>query len=155
MAPISLPCVMGAEVCTFKTMELEFEHANKLLDTHMRFAHEGGSGPSHVERNKPEKFPRPSLEADSTLEAWEDFVATWAQYREEYNLSGKGLIRQLHACCSTDLKTSLSRLTCGKQFEQKETDLMALMKELAVRHQNSAVHVQEFLGLTQQADEGV
>ena len=29
------------------------------------------------------------------------------------------------------------------------------MKQLAVRHQNPAVHVQEFLGLTQQADEGV
>ena len=82
-------------------------------------------------------------------------MATWAQYKEEYNLSGKGLIRQLHACCSTDLKTSLSRLTCGKQFDQEEKALMALMKQLAVRHQNPAVHVQEFLGLTQQADEGV
>ena len=54
-----------------------------------------------------------------------------------------------------DLKTSLSRLTCGKQFEQSEADLTLLMKQLAVRHQNPAVHVQEFLGLTQQADEGV
>ena len=111
MAPVSLPCVMGTEVCSFKTKELEYEYANEQLGTHMKFAHGGGSGTSHVERNKPEKFPRPSLEADSTSEAWEDFVATWAQYREEYNLSGKGLIRQLHACCSTDLKTSLSRLT--------------------------------------------
>ena len=50
-------------------------------------------GPN-VERNKPEKFPRPNLETDSTLEAWEDFEATWAQYKEEYNLSGKGLQNQ-------------------------------------------------------------
>ena len=160
MAPVSLPCVTGAEVCSFKTLELEFEHYNTLLVQHLKLhqelrAHEGGSGPLNAERSKPEKFPRPNLETDSTLEAWEDFEATWAQYKEEYNLSGKGLIRQLHACCSTDLKTSLSRLTCGKQFEQTETDLMALMKQLAVRHQNPAVHVQEFLGLTQQADEGV
>ena len=61
----------------------------------------------------------------------------------------------LHACCSTDLKTRLSRLTCGKQFEQNEKELMTLMNQFAVRHQNPAVHVQEFLGLTQQADEGV
>ena len=118
MAPISLPCVMGAEVCKFKTTELEYEHANEQLGTHMRFAHGGGNEGSHVDRNKPEKFPRPSLEADSTSEAWEDFMVTWAQYKEEYNLTGKALIRQLHACCSIDLKTSLSRLTCGKQFEQ-------------------------------------
>ena len=98
------------------------------LGMHMKFAHGGGSGPSHGERNKPEKFPRPSLEVDSTSEAWEDFGATWTQHKEEYNLSGKELIRKLHACCSTDLKTSLSRLTCGKQFEQTEKDLMELMK---------------------------
>ena len=83
MAPISLPCVMGAEVCKFKTTELEYEHANEQLGTHMKFVHGGGSEPSHVGGNKPEKFPRPSIEADSTLEAWEDFEATWAQYREE------------------------------------------------------------------------
>ena len=84
---------MRAEVCKFKTTELEYEHANEQLVRHERLAHGGGSGPSYVEGNKPEKFPRPSLEADSTSEAWEDFVATWAQYKEEYNLSGKGLIR--------------------------------------------------------------
>ena len=130
MAPVSLPCVLGAEVCSFKTIELEFEQSNTLLGLlaeHGKLAHSGGSVPLHVERNKPEKFPRPSLEADSTSEAWEDFTATWAQYKEEYNLTGKGLIRQLHACCSTDLKTSLSRLTCGKQFEQTETNIMTLM----------------------------
>ena len=53
MAPISLPCVMGAEVCKFKTTELEYEHANEQLGTHMRFAHGGGSGPPHIERNIP------------------------------------------------------------------------------------------------------
>ena len=146
---------MGVGVCSFKTMELEYEQANEQLGTHMKFAHNEGVGQYSNEKNKPEKFPRPSLEADSTTEAWEDFEATWAQYKEEYNLSGKGLIRQLHACCSTELKTSLSRITCGKQFEQTEPSLMKLMKQLAVRHQNPAVHVQEFLGLTQQADEGV
>ena len=155
MAPVSLPCVMGAAVCSFKTMELEYEQANEQLGTHMKFAHNEGAGQYSNEKNKPEKFPRPSLEADSTTEAWEDFEATWAQYKEEYNLSGKGLIRQLYACCSTELKTSLSRITCGKQFEQTEPSLMKLMKPLAVRHQNPAVHVQEFLGLTQQADEGI
>ena len=155
MAPVSLPCVMGTDTCNFKTTELDYEHANKQLESHMRFAHGNQGGTQHNDKNKPEKFPRPSIETDSTTEVWEDFEATWKQYKEEYNLSGRGLIRQLHACCSTDLKTSLSRLMCGKQFEQTEDNLLKLMKQLAVRHQNPAVHVQEFLGLTQQADEGV
>ena len=33
--------------------------------------------------------------------------------------------------------------------------LLKLIKQLAVRYQNPAVHVQEFLGLSQQQDEGV
>ena len=105
MAPVSLTCTMGTD-CGFKTMELEFVQATTMLEMHMKYAHGGASGTSNGDRNKPEKFPRPTLEADSTSEAWEDFQATWSQYKEEYSLSGKALIRQLHACCATDLKTS-------------------------------------------------
>ena len=146
---------VASGVCSFKTVELEYEHANELLGTHMIFAHNEVVELPHSEKNKPEKFPLPSIEGDSTSEAWQDFVATWNQCKEEYNLYGKGLIRQLQACCSTDLKTSLTILMCRRQFEQTETNLMMLMKQLAVRHKNPAVHVQEFLSLTQQADKGV
>ena len=114
MAPVSLTCVVGTE-CTFSTQEMELEVAKDLLDMHMKYTHgEGANGNTNGEKKKPEKFPSPMLEADSTSEAWEDFQATWIQYKEEYGLTGTGLIRQLHACCSTDLKTSLSRSTCGK-----------------------------------------
>ena len=41
MAPVHLPCAMGTE-CSFTTMELEYEKANKQLVTHMQFAHRGG-----------------------------------------------------------------------------------------------------------------
>ena len=52
MAPVSLPCAMGTEVCSFKTMELEYEHANEQLGTHMKFAHNEGVGLPHSEKNK-------------------------------------------------------------------------------------------------------
>lgn len=39
----------------------------------------GKTGTTTGEREKPDEFPRPMLEADSTLEAWEDFQATWYQ----------------------------------------------------------------------------
>ena len=42
MAPVSLPCVLGAEVCSFKTIELEFENSNTLLVEHGKLAHRGG-----------------------------------------------------------------------------------------------------------------
>ena len=59
------------------------------------------------------------------------------------------------AAVTNELRQSLSRTTGGKQFEKTEVELLALMKQLAVRYQNPAVHVQEFLSLSQSQDEGV
>ena len=85
--------------------------------------------------NKPEKFPRPKIKLDSTAKDWEQFTVTWTQYKQEYNLAGAGLIRQLIACCSEEMRQSLSRLTGGKQFDLSETQLLAHMKNIAVRYQ--------------------
>ena len=60
--------MMGTEVCSFKTIELEYVQSNDQLGTHMKLAHNEGLGPPKNEKNKPEKFPRPSIEADSTTE---------------------------------------------------------------------------------------
>ena len=82
-------------------------------------------------------------------------MVTWEQYKEEYELEGPQLIRQLYACCSVEMKTSLSRITSGQQFKKTEKELLELMRQLAVRYQNPMVHVQEFLCQTQNQDEGV
>ena len=77
------------------------------------------------------------------------------QYKEEYSLAGPALIRQLYACCADELKQGLSRSTGGGQFSLTESNLLKLMRQLAVRYQNPAVHVQEFLSMSQQQDEPV
>ena len=87
--------------------------------------------------NKPEKFPRPKIKLDSTAKDWEQFTVTWTQYKQEYNLAGAGLIRQLIACCSEKMKQEFSRLTGRKQFTLTETQLLAHMKNIAVRYQSS------------------
>ena len=89
--------------------------AVELLAMHERIAHG-----SNV---KPEKFPRPNVGLDEPIEVWEDFTSSWQQYKEEYGLSGKKLTRQLVACCSPDLATSLSRVSGGKHFELQETEI--------------------------------
>ena len=152
MSPVRLPCQVGGD-CTFQTVELEYDQAKEQVDGHMKYAHAiAGGGEAS---KKPEKFPRPEIKLDSTAESWSEFLVTWEQYKEEYNLSGAGLIRQLYACCSEEMKQSVSRLTGGSQFTMQEKDLLAKMKTLAVRYQNPAVHVQEFLQVVQQQDEGV
>ena len=63
----------------------------------------------------------------------------------------QAVVRLLHHGASH----GLSRTTGGAHFTLSEAQLVEHMKGLAVRYQNPAVHVQEFLGLSQQHDEGV
>ena len=153
---MKLQCI--AEECSWESQDLNEGLAEKMLDRHLQLAHQvapaepqvGGTGVK-----KPEKFPRPIIDQDSTLETWNEFLSSWEQYKDEYQLSGTGLTRQLYACCSTDLKTSLSRTSGGRHFTLTEERMLGIMKQLAVKFQNPAVNVQEFLGMFQQADEGV
>ena len=118
MAPIKLPCLVGGE-CEFETVQLEYEQAKAQQDGHMQYAHGGGAAGT-AGGKKPEKFPRPEVKMDSSAEDWNEFEVEWEQYKEEYTLAGSALIRQLYACCTDDLKQSLSRSTGGRQFVQTE-----------------------------------
>ena len=153
MAPVELPC--PSSTCEFKTVKLEYAQAEKQLELHARLDHAVAMAAGGDSHRKPEKFPRPEISIDKSTEDWHEFLVTWDQYKEEYQLSGRALIRQLYACCSEEMKTSLSRITSGKQFEKTEKELLELMKQLAVRYQNPMVHVQEFLRQNQNQDEGV
>lgn len=152
MAPTKLTCPAGA-ACGYTTEEVELDSAMELLKMHRDIAH--AAAPPPQQGKKPEKFPRPSIDVDTTSEAWNDFYMAWLQYKDEYGLTGQAITRQLYACCTTELATSLSRTTGGAHFTLSEAQLVEHMKGLAVRYQNPAVHVQEFLGLSQQHDEGV
>ena len=90
MAPVKLKCTFGDTNCNFETQELEFQFAEKLLESHLKFAHPI-PGASNNDR-KPEKFPRPDLKLDSSAEEWSEFLVTWQQYKEEYNLAGASLL---------------------------------------------------------------
>ena len=136
MAPIRLPCLVG-DACEFQTVLLEYEQAKAQQDGHMQYAHGAGAGAGGGK--KPEKFPRPEIKMDSSAEDWAEFEVEWEQYKEEYTLAGSALIRQLYACCSDELKQSLSRTTGGRQFVQTEVNLLKLIKQLAMRYQNPAV----------------
>ena len=150
MAPVKLPCPVGD--CNHETIQLEYAQAKEQLDIHVKYTHAAVGGESS---KKPDKFPRPEIKLDSSSEDWYEFQVTWEQYKEEYGLQGQSLIRQLYACCSDEMKTSLSRITAGQQFKKNEVELLNLIKQLAVRYMNPAVHVQEFLQQVQQPEEGV
>ena len=152
---VRLGCPAGAP-CVYATEDLEEGNALAMLTMHVALIHpqqqQAAAPPAAANNKKPEKFPRPNIDLDATAETWQDFYTAWLQYKDEYGLAGQAITRQLYACCSTELSTSLSG---GAHFTLQEDQLLENMKKLSVRYQNPAVHVQEFLGTTQQPDEGV
>ena len=121
MADVEIPCPAGGD-CTYVTPKLPIASAMEVLAMHKEIAH--GQGASVAPSVKPEKFPQPMVGLDEPIEKWEDFNSSWQQYTEEYCLSGKKLTRQLVACCSPDLATSLSRVSGGKHFDLEETEIL-------------------------------
>ena len=122
---MKLKCI--AEECTWESQDVNEGLAEKTLLMHLQLVHQvppaqpqvGGTG-----LKKPEKFPRPLIDQDSTLESWNEFLSSWGQYKDEYELSGTTLTRQLYACCSSDLRTSLSRTSGGSHFTLTEDQML-------------------------------
>ena len=102
MAPVKIKCTSGDANCNYETQELEIEEANILLESHLKHAHPV-RGRGNTNDRKPEKFPRPELKLDSSSEEWSEFLVTWRQYKDEYNLAGASLMRHFFASCSEDL----------------------------------------------------
>ena len=126
---VKLKCTIGDTSCNFETQELEFGQAKEILETHLKFAHQTQGGVNND--RKPEKFPRPDIKLDSSAEEWSEFLVTWQQYKAEYNLGGASLIRQLFACCSEELRHSLSRTTGGSHFNKYSNLLANFLKTVS------------------------
>ena len=77
-------------------------NAEKLLESHLKFAHPIAGGSNND--NKPEKFPRPELKLDSSAEEWSEFLVPWNEYKAEYNFlfrepwAAVRLIKQRSSC---------------------------------------------------------
>ena len=63
---VSLPCVLGVTTYNYQTSELQYTQAKEQLEIHMKYGHPAADGTANVNSRKPEKFPRPALELDTT-----------------------------------------------------------------------------------------
>ena len=64
------------------------ELAKWSLIQHMQHVHHATATEQQVGGvgiRKPEKFPRPMIDQDSTLESWNEFLSSWEQYRMNIN----------------------------------------------------------------------
>ena len=77
---MKLKCV--AKECTWESQNLDEGLAEQTLHMHLQLVHQIAPAQPQVGATgvkKPEKFPRPLIDQDSTLESWGEFLSSWEQ----------------------------------------------------------------------------
>ncbi|KAJ8349596.1 hypothetical protein SKAU_G00247260 [Synaphobranchus kaupii] len=88
---------------------------------------------------KMEKLKRPSIALAGTGEAWSYFITRWGEYKTGTKLVGPDIVAQLLECCEEDLRKDLTRAAGKSLADSDEKDVLAAMKALAVRAENTMV----------------
>ena len=95
------------------------------------------------------------LAAEGTSEDWNYFLTRWADYEEATEITGKARILQLLECCDDKLRRDLTRTAGGSLTNKSKEDVLALMKNLAIRAENPMVTRAKLQTMQQDHDEPV
>ena len=102
-----------------------------------------------------EKITRPQVKAGGSSEDWEYFSSRWSEYKQATRLTGADCVIQLLECCDEALRRDLTRLSGGTLSTQSEATVLASMRSLAVREENTMVARLQLHNMTQDTDEPV
>ena len=93
---------------------------------------------------KPKELPCPEIGEDISEAEWKHFEVKWGRYKKSslQNTSNQHKMDQLCACCTPDLEKSIYQKGTG--LENTEEELMAAMKSMAVKKQNTMVNIVKF-----------
>ena len=86
-----------------------------------------------------EKVKRPTIAAAGTSEEWNYFQVRWNDYVTATKITGKDKIVQLLECCDEPLRKDLTRSAGSALTDKSEEEVMAAIKQLAVREENTMV----------------
>ncbi|VDI03572.1 Hypothetical predicted protein [Mytilus galloprovincialis] len=104
---------------------------------------------------KVEKVKRPTVASAGSSEDWTYFVSRWKDYIQATKVSGKDLVIQLLECCDETLRRDITRSAGGSLVDKSEQEVLAAMRTLAVKEENTMVARVSLHGMTQDCDETV
>ena len=134
--------------CTWNTEDVSDQLAATLLDIHARGAHPPTPqplatpalpAPPVLTQSRTEKVKRPSVTTAGTGEDWAYFLARWEEYKAATGVTGRELVLQLLECCDEELRKDLTRNAGRSLADSSEADVLAAIKQLAVRQENIMV----------------
>ena len=134
--------------CEYTTPDLDATIVAQLLATHS-MTH------STAPAAKLEQVKRPTISVAGSSEDWQYFQSRWKEYVGATKVTGKDKVIQLLECCDETLRKDLTRTAGGSLAEKDETVVMAAIKKLAVREENTMVARVALHNMKQDRDEPV
>ena len=104
---------------------------------------------------KVEKLKRPTIALAGTSETWSYFITRWNEYKTGTKLTGSDVVTQLLECCEEDLRKDLTRAAGKSLVGSDEKDVLAAMRALAVRAENTMVARVALSNMQQEHDEPI
>ena len=147
MATVSVKCPIPG--CDYQT-----EEENAAIVAALLNAHTLTHTPSHATA-KAEKVKRPSIAAAGTSEEWAYFELRWKDYVTATKIEGRDKFIQLLECCDERLRRDLTRTAGSSLSDKTEEEVMAAIRKLAVREENTMVARVKLHGMHQDRDEPV
>ena len=139
--------------CTFETEDLNEAVAAVMLTIHANATHTNTGSPSQA--HKTEKIRRSTISIGGSNEEWTYFLTRWQDYAEATNIDGKEKVIQLLECCDDNLQKDLTYCAGGSLASKPITEVMAAIKKLAVREENTMVARVELHNMQQDHDEPI
>ena len=136
--------------CCYTTPDLDASIVAALLTTHSTIHASGSAAAAKVEKVK-----RPTIAAAGTSEDWAYFTSRWSDYVAATKIVGKDRVVQLLECCDEPLRKDLTRSAGGSLTSKSEEAVLAAIKKLAVREENTMVARVALHNMRQDRDETV
>ena len=136
MAPVNVKCPIDDCDCAARHAEEAVVAA--LLSVHPGSAHV--AVPRVLVANAEiEKLNCLIVALAGTGEAWSYFITRRGEYNTGTKFVGHDVVAQLLECCDDELRKYLTRAACKSLINSEEKDVLAAMKALAVRSENTIV----------------
>lgn len=144
---------MPAVACPIPGCEYVTDDLDPAIVAALITAHSATHAPGAVA--KVEKVKRPTISAAGTSEEWAYFLTRWSDYVSATKIDGHDKVVQLLECCDEPLRRDLTRQAGGSLTDKDIKDVLAAIKKLAVREENSMVARVALHNMRQDRDETV
>jgi len=135
--------------CTYATDNVDAIIVAALLNAHT-VTHTTAPAAARVE-----KVTRPTVSSAGTSEEWSYFTTRWAEYVVATRITGQDQVTQLLECCDNQLRKDLTR-NAGRSLSDKPIDeVLAAIKQLAIREENVMVARATLHNMSQDRDEPI